>query len=96
MDKKLRNGIFTVFLANIINLFFSLSTNLLLPKYLSVETYAGIKTFQLYVSYVGLLHFGYIDGMYLKYGGVNLKKDIDKGFALNISTMRIFELTVTV
>lgn len=96
MDKKLRNGIFTVFLANIINLFFSLATNFLLPKYLSVETYAGIKTFQLYVSYVGLLHFGYIDGMYLKYGGVNLKKNIDKGFALNISTMRIFELTVTV
>lgn len=96
MDKKLRNGIFTVFLANVINLFFSLATNFLLPKYLSVETYAGIKTFQLYVSYVGLLHFGYIDGMYLKYGGINFKKRIDKGFALNISTMRIFELTVTV
>lgn len=95
LDKKLRKGIFTVFLANIINLFFSLATNFLLPKYLSVETYAGIKTFQLYVSYVGLLHFGYIDGMYLKYGGVNLKKRVDKKFALNISTMRVFELTVT-
>jgi O-antigen/teichoic acid export membrane protein len=95
MDKKLKRGIFTVLLANIINVIFSLATNFLLPKYLSVEAYAGIKTFQLYVSYVGLLHFGYIDGMYLKYGGVDLGKKVDKGCAVNISTMRIFEITIT-
>lgn len=95
MDNKLKRGIFTVLLANIIYVVFSVGTNFLLPKYLPVEAYAGIKTFQLYSSYVGLLHFGYIDGMYLKYGGVELGTRVDRGFATNISTMRIFQIAVT-
>ena len=41
----------------------------MLPKYLSIETYAGLKTFLLYTSYVGILHFGYVDGIYIRYGG---------------------------
>ena len=95
MDRRLKKGIITIFLANIINLFFSLATNFLLPKYLSVESYAGIKTFQLYISYVGLLHIGYIDGMYLKYGGRDLGKRLDPEFFETISTMRVFQLAIT-
>lgn len=95
MDKRLQKGIFAVLIANVINVFFSLATNFLLPKYLSVESYAGIKTFQLYVSYVGLLHFGFVDGMYLKYGGKELGHKVDKEYSVNISTMRIFQLFVT-
>lgn len=75
MDKRLQKGIIAVFLANVINMLFSLATNFLLPKYLSVESYAGIKEFQLYVSYVGLFHFGFVDGIYLKYGGKNTWKE---------------------
>ena len=48
MDKRLQKGIIAVFLANAINVLFSLATNFLLPKFLSVESYAGIKEFQLY------------------------------------------------
>ena len=40
-----------------------------LPKYLSVESYADYKIFILYISYVGILHLGYVDGVYIKYGG---------------------------
>ena len=53
MDKKLQKGILAVLIANMVNVFFSLATNFLMPKYLSIESYAGIKEFQLYVSYVG-------------------------------------------
>lgn len=95
MDTKLKKGIVAVLIANSINVFFSLATNFLLPAYLSVESYAGIKTFQLYVSYVGLLHFGYVDGMYLKYGGRELEGNIEKEFSTNISTMRIFQIFIT-
>ena len=80
MDKKLQKGIFAVLLANIINVIFSLATNFLLPKYLSVESYAAIKEFQLYVSYVGLFHFGFVDGIYLKSGGKDLNKKLDSNF----------------
>lgn len=96
MDRRLKIGIISVFTANMINVCFSLLTNFLLPKYLSVESYASIKTFQLYTSYVGLLHLGYIDGMYLKYGGKELGREVDKDFALNLSTMKIFQIFLTI
>lgn len=96
MDKKLQKGIVAVLIANIVNVFFSLAINFLLPKYLSIESYAGIKEFQLYVSYVGLFHFGFIDGIYLKYGGKNLNKKVDASFYTDLSTMRIFQTLITI
>lgn len=86
MDKKLQKGIVAVLIANLVNVVFSLATNFLLPKYLSIESYAGIKEFQLYVSYVGLFHLGFVDGIYLKYGGKTLGKDVDKEFSTDLST----------
>lgn len=62
----MQKGIVAVLIANLVNVAFSLATNFLLPKYLSIESYAGIKEFQLYVSYVGLFHLGFVDGIYLK------------------------------
>ena len=95
MDRKLQKGIVAVLIANIVNVFFSLATNFLLPKYLSIESYAGIKEFQLYVSYVGLFHFGFVDGIYLKYGGKNLEKKVDAQFYTDLSPMRFFQVAVT-
>ena len=95
MDRKLKKGIMVVFAANMINMFFSLATNFLLPKYLSIESYAAIKTFQLYVSYVGLFHLGYVDGIYLKYGGQELKSSIDQNFSTSLSTIRVFQCVIT-
>lgn len=95
MDKKLKKGILVVLIANIVNVFFSLATNFLLPKYLSIESYAGIKEFQLYVSYVGLFHLGFVDGIYLKYGGKKLDKKVDSEFYVDMSTMCIFQIVIT-
>lgn len=69
MNKTLKKGIMAILAANIINLIFNLLTNFLLPKFLSVDSYAAIKTFQLYSTYVGIFALGYSDGMYLRYGG---------------------------
>ena len=80
----MQKGIVAVLIANLVNVAFSLATNFLLPKYLSIESYAGIKEFQLYVSYVGLFHLGFVDGIYLKYGGKTLGKDVDKESFLRI------------
>lgn len=65
-ESNLATGIVLIFIANVINLLFSIGTNLILPKFLSVESYAAIKTYQLYITYVGVLHFGFNDGMYQK------------------------------
>ena len=96
MDRKLQKGIVAVLIANLVNVAFSLATNFLLPKYLSIESYAGIKEFQLYVSYVGLFHLGFVDGIYLKYGGKTLEKDVDKEFSTDLSTMCIFQTATTI
>lgn len=42
---------------------------LILPKFLGVENYGYFQLYNFYVSYVGFLHFGWADGVYLRYGG---------------------------
>lgn len=92
MEKNnLRNGIIRILFANILNMLFSIGTNFLLPKYLSVESYSQIKTYQLYITYVAVFHLGYNDGMYLKYGGKTTDSlDIDD-LQTDLSTLRIFQ-----
>ncbi|MCD7835250.1 MAG: hypothetical protein LUG83_01025 [Lachnospiraceae bacterium] len=94
MDSKLKHGIVAVFIANMINVFFSLCTNFLLPKFLSVDSYAQIKTYQLYVSYVGLLHFGFVDGVYLRYGGKDIHALKQDKLHSSLMTMRVFQIAI--
>ena len=93
-NEKIKRGIVRILIANIINLIFSLGTNFLLPKYLSVDTYAEIKMYQLYVSYIAILQLGYSDGMYLAFGGKELNSIPQKELQKSISTMRGFQLAV--
>jgi len=96
MSTSLKKGLFYVLMANLINLGFNLITNFVLPKKLSVDSYATIKTFQLYVSYVGLFHFGFVDGMYLKYGGKSVREISHKDLQTNLSTLRMFQIITTI
>lgn len=63
-----------IFSANILTMLSSIVIGFVVPAVLSVESYSLVKTYGFYLTYIGLFHFGYIDGMYIKYGG----KDIDK------------------
>ena len=71
---KLVQGILQVILANTVNLIISIGNGFLLPKFLSLESYAALKTFLLYTSYIGVLHLGYVDGIYIKYGGKTISE----------------------
>lgn len=93
---SLKKGIVTILLANILNLFFQLLTNFFLPKYLTVACYAEIKTFQLYVSYVGALHFGYCDGMYIKYGGKTFSSINSNELKTDAKTFVVFQFSLTI
>lgn len=66
--------IFKVFGSNSLVLIAGIINGFLIPKFLGIEQYAIYKTFGLYASYVGILHFGFIDGIYIKYGGVKQEK----------------------
>lgn len=94
MSKGIKKGIVLIFIANCINLLLSLVRNFLLPKYLPIGTYADIKTYQLYTSYAGFFALGYIDGMYLKYGGKDVGQIDFADFRESLSTFRILELII--
>lgn len=95
MNSLLKKGMFNILVANILSLVFNLLTNFVLPKHLSVESYSAIKTFQLYITYIGVLHFGYEDGMYLKYGGKTADEINGKDLQTNLYTLRIFQTAIT-
>lgn len=93
---KFKKGLMYVFGANIINLIISLVTGFVLPKILSIETYSNIKLFQLYITYIGILHLGFSDGMYLRIGGKELKT-LDKNEILaEFKTFKVFQLFVSI
>lgn len=90
-----KRGTMYVFIANLINLVISLFTGFVLPKLLSIESYANIKLFQLYITYIGIVSFGFADGMYLKYGGKTIEKTNNKEILSEYKTYKIFQFIVT-
>lgn len=72
MNKKaldfLSNFSYTI-VSNIVSLVISTLVVLIIPKIVGVEQYGYWQLYLFYTSYVGFLHFGWIDGIYLRYGG---------------------------
>ncbi|EOL44077.1 oligosaccharide flippase family protein [Enterococcus phoeniculicola] len=63
--------------SNLISLFVSTIVTLFLPRVLGVSDYGYYQLYLFYVSYVGFLHLGWCDGIYLRYGGEEYGK-LDK------------------
>lgn len=69
-----RDNILRVFSANFLSMISGIIIGFIVPAILSLESYSYVKTYMFYISYVGILHFGFTDGMYIKYGGKNIKE----------------------
>lgn len=65
--RQIRRNIGLSIFAQAISLIVSFLMNLILPKYISEYQYAYWHTYLLYVGYVGIFHFGLLDGMMLRY-----------------------------
>lgn len=50
---------------------------MVVPKFLSIQDYGLWQLFLFYFSYLGFLHFGWEDGIYLRYAGKNFE-ELDK------------------
>lgn len=90
----MKKGIMYVFCANLINLLISLITGFVLPKMLSIDTYANIKLFQLYITYIGILHLGFADGMYLRLGGKNHTEINKEEVGNELKTFKFFQYII--
>lgn len=91
-----KKGFTYVFFSNLLAFLISVVTGFILPKLLSIDTYSTIKLFQLYITYVGILHLGFSDGMHLKYGGKDIKKMDNGEIKGEFKTFKCFQLFVTI
>lgn len=66
--KFLKNFSYTLS-SNLITLLISTIVTLIVPKLIGVEEYGYWQLYSFYLSYLGFLHFGWVDGIYLRYGG---------------------------
>lgn len=64
---QVRRGIFLSVLAQVISLAVSFLLNLIVPKFIDEYQYSYWQTYMLYIAYVGILHFGLLDGIVLRY-----------------------------
>lgn len=67
--------------ANLTSLCISIFMVMFVPKFLSVDDYGLWQLFLFYFSYLGFLHFGWEDGIYLRYAGKNFDELDRKTFA---------------
>lgn len=72
----IKNFSYTIF-SNLISLIVSSLVVLVIPKLIGVKEYGFWQLYLFYSSYVGFMHFGWNDGIYLRYGGERYK-DLDK------------------
>lgn len=64
---QMKKGMLMSVSAQMLSLMTSFILNLVVPKFIDEYQYAYWQTFMLYVGYVGILHFGILDGLVLRY-----------------------------
>ncbi|WP_317310997.1 capsular biosynthesis protein [Clostridium thermobutyricum] len=93
---NLKKNILRIFSANLLNMVSGLVISFIVPAILSIDSYSFLKTYLFYISYIGLFHFGFIDGMYIKYGGKDVE-DIELSILKTEHSMFIkLEICVTI
>lgn len=76
-QKRFFKNIAIVLISNIVSMAAGILIGFIIPKIMGVSEYGYYKTFTLYSSYIGILHFGFIDGIYLKFAGKKYE-ELDK------------------
>lgn len=82
-------------ISNLITLLISTTVVLIVPKLIGVQEYSYWQLYIFYSSYVGFLHFGWNDGIYLRYGGEeynNLDKKLFFSQFIMLGTLQVIIL----
>lgn len=75
--KKILRNVSYSFVANIISMVISVISVIFLPKFMNIEDYGIWQLYLFYALYLGFFHFGWLDGICLRYGGYYFEK-LDK------------------
>lgn len=84
------------FSANLISLAISVFMVMFVPKLLSVNDYGLWQLFLFYYSYLGFLHFGWEDGIYLRYAGKRFDELNRKTFAGQFYSIILLQVVLAV
>jgi O-antigen/teichoic acid export membrane protein len=96
MNKKIKDFSYALG-ANILTFVMGIVTGFLIPKFLGIEDYAYIKIFSFYLGYVGILHFGFLDGIYIKFGSYDyeqLPKEKFRGYFRFLFLFQVIEAII--
>lgn len=69
-NKEFLLNLIRVGLSNLFILTSQVLVGLALPKIMSINDFGLYRKFMLYATYISLLHFGFTDGILIKYGGM--------------------------
>lgn len=83
------------FFSNILSLMLSAITVMIVPKVIGVADYGYYQLYIFYVGYTGFFHFGWCDGIYLKYGGIEYDKFNKPLMSSQFWYMTAFESVIT-
>ena len=84
-------SIFQIIFVNLLALALNVLIAFLMPKFLSVETFSQIKLFQFYLTFVGIFHLGFTDGMKILFGGHEIREEPSKRASVFAGTMRVLQ-----
>lgn len=96
MDRRLKDLIYA-FSANFLNFLMGFVTGFIIPKFLGIDDYAYLKVFTFYVTYVGVSHLGFLDGIYIKYGAYdyeNLPREKFRGYVRFLILFQVIEAII--
>ncbi|MDG3132069.1 hypothetical protein MKL26_03375 [Streptococcus suis] len=99
MNKKFFEILFNAsyaIISNLLSLLVSTLIILILPKIIGVEEYGYWQLYLFYTSYVGFAHLGWIDGIYLKYGGEDYSKLDKQQFFSQFVSYSIFQTIISI
>ncbi|MFV8813821.1 lipopolysaccharide biosynthesis protein [Aerococcus urinaeequi] len=75
--KDFLKNLFYSISSNLLSLIVSVLTILIIPKLIGVTDYGYWQLYLFYATFIGVLHFGWVDGIYLRYGG-DQYRELDK------------------
>lgn len=93
---KITKNVLMVAISNVFTILAGVLIGFVIPKIMGVNDYGYYKIFTLYLTYVGLFHFGFIDGIYLLYAGKNYANLDKEKFRMFTKFLFIFQTILLV
>lgn len=94
MNKVLKNLSYTL-LSNIVSFVISALVTFVVPKQLGVENYSYFQLYLFYLNFTGFFHFGWADGVFLRYGGAYYEKLNKEKFSGQFRLYFLLELVIS-